>query len=136
MSVPIKSWELYVKISSANITKGTSLLTYKPVLSAVSTTLSKKLWVDLKSLSDNGFGRDGNIPEQNKYAILACLADIVLSTKIVINAGSYNFTTDIPILDQVIVWDGQGGFSSKLFAADATNPLFTQTSSASRVYTV
>ncbi|MEY7907446.1 phage tail protein [Citrobacter cronae] len=114
-------------LSSADITKGTSLLTYKPVSSAVSTTLSDKLWVDLKSLSDYGFGRDGNTPEQNKDAILACLADIVLPTKIVIPAGSYNVTPGIPIIEQVIVWEGQGGFSSKLFAADATNPLFTQT---------
>lgn len=114
-------------LSSSDINKGSSLVTYHPVASAVISNLSKKLWVDVKSLSDYGFGVPGNTPAQNKAAIIACLNDVVLPVKITIPEGAFVVEPGIPVLSQVVVWEGQGSYASKLFASNGSAPLFNQT---------
>lgn len=115
------------QLLSTNQDLGSSLVMYNPQFpDSVSNILSEKLTLDLLTLTDYGF-KEGNSGEDNLNAIIKAVNSITLPTKIIIPKGAFIVKPGIPVTDKVVVWEGMGGWASKLFASDNSSPMFNQT---------
>ena len=74
---------------------------------STSTILSKKLTIDLRTLTDYGFA-EGNTGAQNKAAFQKAIDDATLPTEIVIPEGAFIVDPGITIKNTVTMIRGAG----------------------------
>ena len=106
---------------------GASLITFTPDFSdSVSQSLSKKISVDVKTLSDYGF-KVGNSGAQNKAAFQAAIDAAVMPTELVIPPGAYICDPGVTIGNSNIIRiRGAGMYQTVIFTAGEADPLITQ----------
>ncbi|EFJ4094568.1 phage tail protein, partial [Escherichia coli] len=105
---------------------GDSLVMHNPqFVDSTSTILSKKLTIDLRTLTDYGFA-EGNTGAQNKAAFQKAIDDATLPTEIVIPEGAFIVDPGITIKNTVTMIRGAGAYQSRIFSTGTAAPIITQ----------